>query len=96
MHAKAEDISLIKLTDTDSVKAVKDAILSLTDFVGDKGINSNVLDAVGEFGEDDLLDIRNAVMVIGDDTKISHLGKVAALCRDYDINLLGSIYFSEM
>ena len=53
----------------------------------DNSLGSNV--KIGDFVE-----IKKSV--IGDDTKISHLGKVAALCRDYDINLLGSIYFSEM
>ena len=96
MHTKANEVSFIGLIDTDSIEHVKDAMLSIIGSIGDKGIKSSVLDAVGEFGENNFLDINNAVLVVGDNTKISNLGKVAALCRDYDINLLGSIYFSEM
>ena len=95
-HADAKDVAIIKLTDTETAKPLNDAIKSVADSIGNSGVNSNEIDTLDSFEENDLLKINNAVMVVGNDTKVSHLGNIAALCRDYDINMLGSIYLSEM
>lgn len=96
MHTQAKDVTFIKVTDTNSIETVREVIPSIINATGNRDRNSNVLEVLSDVEEKNLLDIEDAILIIGDDTKVSHLRKVASLCRDYDINLLGSIYFSEM
>lgn len=95
-HADAKDITMIKLTDSDNNSSVKEALVSVSDSIKKSGINSDTIDAHVEFDEKQLLPVKAAALILSDDTKLSRLGKVMSLCRDYDINILGSIYISEM
>ena len=95
-HADAKDILLMRITDADNPEQKKDVLHSIYDAIGKNGISNKELDISGELEERDFLQTDKTILIIGNDTKVSKLSKIMNLCRDYDINVLGSIYISEM
>lgn len=95
-HVNARSLTIIGMTDLNAKNSVGNAFTTISSALDEKGIESSILNTTSELEEKDLLNVGKAILLVGDDTKISHIRKVAALCHDYDINLLGSIYFGEM
>ena len=95
-HTEVKDVTLLRITGAGVGELLDNAVSSIADSIISKGINSNEYDASETFEEKALLNMSNAIMVTCDKTKFSQLGKVIDLCRYYGINVLGSVYISEM
>ena len=95
-HANIKDLLLMRITDADNPEQKKDVLHSIYNAIDENGISNRELDVSGNFEERDFLQTDKTILIIGNDTKVSKLAKVMNLCRDYDMNVLGSIYISEM
>ena len=95
-HAEVKDLLLMRITDADNPERKKDVLHSIYNAIDENGISNRELDVSGDFEERDFLQTDKTILIIGNDTKVSKLAKVMNLCRDYDMNVLGSIYISEM
>ena len=80
-HNEISKIALIKMTD--DVSALVDAITG-------KGIEVHVIEAESSFNEEDLVNEKDGVIAVGNNTRAADLSAVTRTCRDYDIDILGN------
>ena len=94
-HKNIEQLSYIDLTGEESKISAPDVFAAVAKGSPEK-TSSIEINADDQFSEDTLLQINNAVLVAGNKTKAATLSKIFSLCRDYDIDLLGSMYIAEV
>ena len=95
-HSDAKEVTMISLTDTKANELVRTTIREISKQMSRKGTKLDEITVASDFDESELLPIKKAVLLLGDETKVNKLRKLIELCHDYDISLLGSIYISEM
>ena len=95
-HADAKEATMISLTDTNANELVRTTIREMSKQMSNRGTKLDEVTIASDFDESELLPIKKAVLLVGNDTKEKKLKKLIELCHDYDISLLGSIYISEM
>ena len=86
-HAGLNAITLFNMTDDRFARDIINACNAIEVFM---------VDTDGGFSEKSMLNIDNAIIVVGKDTKVNTLTNLKALCDDYDINVLGSVFCAEL
>lgn len=59
-----------------------------------KGVKQNIIE-VNSIEEGEFLNIKDAILTIGNKTKLSDLGEVLKLCQYYDVNILGTVFVGD-
>ena len=86
-HNEISKIALIKMTDD---------VSALVDAISGKGIEVHVIEAENSFNEEDLVNEKDGVIAVGNNTRAADLSAVTRTCRDYDIDILGNIYIGVL
>ena len=60
-----------------------------------QGVKQSIIDA-SKLEESDLLNIKNAIVTIGKNTKLKDLDELLKLCQCYNVNILGSVFVGEL
>ena len=94
-HKNIEHISYIDVTGKESKSTAPEVFAAIAEGSAKKANTIEIDNVEDQFSEDALLQIDNAVLVAGDNTKAETLSNIISLCREYDINLLGSMYIAE-
>ena len=73
-----------------------DDVSALVDAISGKGIEVHVIEAENSFNEEDLVNEKDGVIAVGNNTRAADLSAVTRTCRDYDIDILGNIYIGVL
>lgn len=84
----------------------KISIINMTKFIlqnelitcfGETGnLGINIVEFTEETNEISLLEVKNIIVILGEGVKVDVIGKLLAICADYDIVILGSVYIGEI
>ena len=92
-HAAISEVAILSMVgpDPESI-SVRDAIVAEA---RNKGIIANLLDVADNLNENELLSIKNAIIIAEKNNTLSDLQRNVRLCNSYDINQLGCIFVSR-
>lgn len=91
-HAGIDELTLFKTISGGRANKVIDKIISE---MRKSDISIIVVEAYKDIDEKDLLGCKYGVLAVGKETKIAALRQLNALCVEYDINNVGSIFISN-
>jgi len=89
-HYGAKDVMILDLCGSDNM--CEEVISNIAEELKNNGLNVDVKKISGQFDEQILLSVKNAIFATQADTKAASLGEVEERCYNYDVNLLGNIY----
>ena len=89
-HMGINKYSLINSNRND--RFCNDIMAFIADETAKMGIKADIINIEGDFEEEKLLGVENAVLVISHCTKVPMLGKINTLCNAFSINKLGCVY----
>ena len=93
-HAQTEDITLLCLP---GVRDGDEKVLnSIASAAKDKGVNIEIFNIGEEIDENQLVEVKNSVIVAGDDSRAIDMISLSQLCRDYELGQLGNIYLKNI
>lgn len=91
-HEGTSNVAMIDLTKEGNKVLIKEIIEKALA----KGVRLSPIEMTEDVDEKSLLSTKHAAFVIDSDSKISRVTEVAALCNDYDIISLGSIFIGAI
>lgn len=87
-HAGVHEATLYNMAGSDKAALIE----RLQKEMDEQGIKLNPTEAMGDVDERSLLSVENAVFVVSPETGISYAANMADLCRNYDVQTLGTIF----
>ena len=93
-HLGSEELTLIDMTGSDSERE-KEIIDTVINEINGKELDIDLVRNGEDLDENQLLDIKNAVLAVSSETKAKTIGAAITQLNDYDINTLGSMYIAE-
>ena len=94
-HSGIKEITLLDTIGIPASDKATDIIDLLLSSVIKNGIEASTVDVSEEIVDMELLGIKHAVLLISDNTKIPAVNRLTALCEDYGVKIIGSVYISE-
>lgn len=91
-HADSRSISVLNMTGSDD----SDILKSIQKKAKKEGLTLNETAVDSDVNERNLLAIDKALMILSNESKVSDAIKMTELCKDYDKDILGSIYIGEI
>lgn len=92
-HIKNNNVSIINLTDETGANDEK--LKEMANRLVNNEINTAICEA-GQFETEEIfLNIKNAVFALDKNTKERDLERIVSLCKAYDVNTIGYIFFGE-
>lgn len=91
-HERIKEAILINLTKDSNRELVE----ILVEKMASRGLNFRPIEIANDVDEKDLISTTHSIMVMDSNTKTSGAVKLASLCNDYDINVLGSVFIGEL
>lgn len=93
-HADVDSVSLLCIPGLESGgSAILDSIAA---GANERGVSAEKLSLENNIDEKMLSNVKNSIIVAGNDSKLADLKDLSMLCREYEINGLGSIYIKTI
>ena len=90
-----ESVCQRESVETLTIFGLTEQVSDIIEVIENKGIAVDGNTVTDSTNEKELLNVKNALLAVGTDTKLSFLNKAISVCKDYGINILGCVFITE-